>query len=156
MRTFDVGDKISVDNGATVYIVEKIHLLTTQAKTMDGKLVYLRNDILLATSVQNWRKSYNVNYSLEIIVPFDTPREKIVHFKKHMEHYFSKNSSEWHGDPIFRVELTGSDPAKLKIGIYCDLKYTWAETAKWKPATTELVLHAQQVCNKLDINQVKK
>eukprot|EP01027_Heterolobosea_sp_BB2_P004167 GEZU01006334.1.p2 GENE.GEZU01006334.1~~GEZU01006334.1.p2 ORF type:complete len:144 (+),score=47.40 GEZU01006334.1:148-579(+) len=128
-----------------------MYLMTTLGESLDGRVTYLRNADLFRASVQNLKRSKKVSFGAEIYVPFDTPKDRLVRLKSKIEAYCEHNSKEWAKNPLFRVNIECTDQVRLKVSIWAESTYIWNDTAKWKPAATELSMFLKECCNKLGI-----
>ena len=103
MHTFDVGDRVVIDN--ETYIIEDIEIYTTKLVRWDGVLVYVTNSTLAAKTIENIRRSENMCLKQPLTVKGTTPTNALWTFKERLTELVQKDRANYTG----YVELDDMD-----------------------------------------------
>eukprot|EP00913_Durusdinium_trenchii_P002716 g2514.t1 len=67
IHPYDVGDRILLGGSSTIYTVQKINILTTEARDLANHCVYLKNCKLFHEDILNLGRSLNAVVEIQIV-----------------------------------------------------------------------------------------
>jgi small-conductance mechanosensitive channel len=92
---FDVGDRVDIDGNS--YVVQEMFLMSTVFRRVDGKYVFLPNNILNTKLIENVRRSGPTSESFSFDVSFDTNFEQIQALRERMLKFLAANKRDYLG-----------------------------------------------------------
>ncbi|EGC38017.1 hypothetical protein DICPUDRAFT_46057 [Dictyostelium purpureum] len=97
VRPYEVGDKVVI-NQLEALFVDRIGIVFTSFKTMDGKAVYLPNSVLVLARIENFQRSEDVAVGLDVTVNFNTPVEKLYMIEAKLDKWVKAQPEKWRPD----------------------------------------------------------
>lgn len=147
---FDVGDTICI-NGANIYMVKAISIMTSEMETMDGRRVYYPNINLKTSTVDNFRRSGNMSESIKIEIDIDTNDEKIQLFEEKMLNYIERNTKQLRGPFVFRIQELDLACKKMKCEVSINYKFNLHNYRRSRQIRNEFVSTMKNVLSELQI-----
>ncbi|KAL7411131.1 Mechanosensitive ion channel-domain-containing protein [Mrakia frigida] len=145
----DVGDRVDIDTVA--YVVLEMNLMSTCFRRVDGKWVFISNNILNTKVIENVRRSGATSETFSFDVAFDTSFEAIQRLREAMLAFVKRESRDFL--PNFDI-IVSDFPTQSSLNLKADIKYktNWQQGAlkvqrrnKWicalKDALAELKIY---------------
>lgn len=154
---YAIGDRITVDGGATTLIVSAIYLLTTHAHTPDGRLVIIPNgSVLFNSTIINYRRSKDYAINAVINIRAGISAEVYAELERRVVAFFNETSSvhPWDVDNNFMMWLGGvNTDSRLSLNIWIGLKGVpaWSQPGIRLTAQTVLYLRLQAILTDMAI-----
>lgn len=103
-KLFDVGDLITIDDGAVPLFVEQIRLWDTMFYTITGQCVYISNPVLATARISNWKRSHEVIVQQHIFVDAKTTTgEQLAMLRAMLADYAVSR-----GSSVFQLQMSTS------------------------------------------------
>ncbi|EFA80116.1 putative transmembrane protein [Heterostelium album PN500] len=136
VRPFEVGDKIAINE--EVLFVDRIGILFTSFKSLDGKAVYVPNqNLLTARKIENHQRSEEVWIGVDLLINFMTPVEKLYILEAKIDKWMKAQPEKWKNDLSLNfVEIRGTNHILVRYG--ASIISTWQDVKRWRPVKNEL------------------
>ncbi|CAK9058015.1 unnamed protein product [Durusdinium trenchii] len=96
IHPYDVGDRILLGGSSTIYTVQKINILTTEARDLANHCVYLKNCKLFHEDILNLGRSLNAVVEIQIVFQSsELSTEVIARINSFAETYIRKEQEAW-------------------------------------------------------------
>ncbi|KYQ89467.1 putative transmembrane protein [Tieghemostelium lacteum] len=136
VRPFEVGDKVVVGT-LDGLIVDRIGILFTSFKSLDGKAVYLPNSSLVISRIENHQRSEEVWVGIDLVIDFTTPVEKLYAIESKMEKWVRAQPEKWRPDiSLTFVGFDGTNYITIRYG--ASVIASWQDGKRWRPIKNEL------------------
>ncbi|CED83253.1 Predicted mechanosensitive ion channel [Phaffia rhodozyma] len=134
---FDVGDRVDIDSIS--YVVSEMNLLSTTFQRVDGKCVFLPNNVLNQKLIENVRRSGPTSETFAFDVAFNTSFEHIQALREKMLKFLKGEKRDF--IPSFDVTIVDfPDQAKLQ------LKANICYKSNWQQGLLKVQRHNKWVC----------
>lgn len=96
IHPYDVGDRILLGDGSNIYTVQKINILTTEARDLANHCVYLKNSKLFHEDILNLGRSLNAVVEINVVFQSsEVSTEVISRINAFVENYISNEKEAW-------------------------------------------------------------
>eukprot|EP01119_Soliformovum_irregulare_P011240 TRINITY_DN2801_c0_g1_i2.p2 TRINITY_DN2801_c0_g1~~TRINITY_DN2801_c0_g1_i2.p2 ORF type:complete len:287 (-),score=103.27 TRINITY_DN2801_c0_g1_i2:44-904(-) len=151
---FHVEDWVRLDGG-DILIVEKVTMLSTQFRTLDGYSVFVKNADIWKKQISNLGMGNQISLTYSFSIHGYTDAFKLKNLGIQLENYFNQ-SSHWTGKFSLHVESIDAMGESLDMRMRAELKkgITWQDSQKWKTARTEFLVKLKEITASMNIEIV--
>ncbi|KAJ9062333.1 hypothetical protein DSO57_1011907 [Entomophthora muscae] len=150
MHPYDVGDRVYIEK--FTYFVKKVGLLGTEFRCTNGQITYIPHHILITKIIYNARRSEKQVDTIDFLISYDTPKEKIVMLKEHIDNYVKEvESREFTLNPPLVIDSL-EDSNKMKMFILLEHKFNWQDNTKRNIRKTRFLMKLRDICTELSLS----
>eukprot|EP01120_Amphizonella_sp_Union-15-10_P011866 TRINITY_DN515_c0_g2_i2.p1 TRINITY_DN515_c0_g2~~TRINITY_DN515_c0_g2_i2.p1 ORF type:complete len:572 (+),score=74.31 TRINITY_DN515_c0_g2_i2:2-1717(+) len=147
---YNVGDHVIV-NGER-HIINRIHLLTSEAYTTDGRFVILNHNKVSEDHVINLSRSNDWVFVLFMQVNVDVPKEKILELKRAFLEYCTNNSHEFRPSSCTMRVDSIDNKNQLFLNFWAPLKFIAWDNWSFLDVKHDLLLFLKDKADELELS----
>jgi hypothetical protein len=138
LTPFEPGDRVSIDGGGTLTVVE-VNMLTSHFLSITtGQHIVRRNSDLASCSIANLRRSPNAQFTLAFTVDHRITGAQVSALETRLVEYLRAHALLW--KPNATITLSCAAANAVAMEIYVTSQASWMEGSKIYPAHSALVL----------------
>jgi small-conductance mechanosensitive channel len=131
--------------------VEKIDVLTTTFRRLNGKKVIRANHLLARESIENHKRSAPATFIVKLNLSYNTTAEKIDKLKRHMEEYLRTHSKQWRPELSMTVYSHPGPENLLSVNLWVHQHQGWQDTFSVWASHGQFLFHAIQFLKELNV-----